>query len=90
VHGYLDPFIFVLWPTIRYCVGTSTVKHKSIGLCKADIVMSSSEGMHLSKGSRWRGERGNREGEVGSVSCQPGTRVDGNSRHGTKEGFPSK
>ncbi len=36
------------------------------------------------------GGRGNGVGEVGSVYCQPGSRVDRNSRHGTKEGFPIK
>ncbi len=33
------------------------------------------------------GERGNGEGEGGSVYSQPGTRVDGNSCHDTKEDF---
>ncbi len=62
--------------------------HTCIGLFEADIAMSSWEGMHLSKGNRWEGERG--MGEWGSVYSQLGTRVDGNSRHDTKEGFPSK
>jgi hypothetical protein len=41
-----------------------------------------------------RGTVGRGKGEWGcgggwSVYSQPGTRVDGNSRHDTKEGFPS-
>jgi hypothetical protein len=36
------------------------------------------------------GERGGRESEESSVYCRPGTRVDGNSRHSTRRGFPSK
>jgi hypothetical protein len=53
--------------------------------------------MHLNKGNRWDGkggplgwERGNGEGEGGSVYCQPGARVDRNSYHNTKKGSPSK
>jgi hypothetical protein len=33
------------------------------------------------------GERGGREGEGGSVYCQPGSGVDGNSHHSTRRGF---
>ncbi len=36
------------------------------------------------------GERGGGEVEEGSVYCQPGSRVDGNSRHSTRRGFPSR
>jgi hypothetical protein len=46
--------------------------------------------MHLSKGNCWKGteEWGSEEG--GSVYSQPGSRVDVNSRHDIKEGFPNK
>ncbi len=61
------------------------------GVCEANIAMSLWEGMHLSKGNRWEGERWMGEwGGGGSVYSQLGTRVDGNSRHDTKERFPSK
>jgi hypothetical protein len=46
--------------------------------------------MHLSKGTVGRGKRGDGRVEGGSVYSQPGSRVDVNSRHVTKEGFPSK
>ncbi len=39
-------------------------------------------------GNRWGREKGNGEERGGgSVYSQPGIRVDGNSRHDTKEGF---
>jgi hypothetical protein len=46
--------------------------------------------MHLRRGTvgRGKGEQGRKGG--GLVYSQPGTRVDGNSRHETKEGFSSK
>jgi hypothetical protein len=46
--------------------------------------------MHLNKGNRWKGKGGMGRVRGGSVYYQPGTRVDSNSRHDTKEGFPSK
>jgi hypothetical protein len=46
--------------------------------------------MLFNKGNRWKGERGMGGGEGGSVYSQPGSRVDRDSRHDTKEGFPSK
>jgi hypothetical protein len=47
--------------------------------------------MLFNKGNCWKGERGmGGGGEGGSVYSQPGSRVDRDLRHDTKEGFPSK
>jgi hypothetical protein len=42
----------------------------------------------IGEGKKGMGRKG--KGERGSVYSQPGIRVDGDSRHVTKEGFPSK
>jgi hypothetical protein len=45
--------------------------------------------MHLRKGTVGKGEKvKGRKG--GSVYSEPGISVDGDSRHNTEEGFPSK
>jgi hypothetical protein len=47
--------------------------------------------MHLRRGTAGKRERGmGRKGGGGLVYSKPGNRVDGNTRHNTKEGFPSK
>jgi hypothetical protein len=47
--------------------------------------------MHLNKANCWKGKGGmGGGGEGGSVYSQPGTRVDRDSRHDTKKGYPSK
>jgi hypothetical protein len=59
-----------------------------IGLCEADIAMSSKEDMYLKWGSVGEGEKGmGMKRGRGSVYSQPGIRVDRNSRHDTEEGF---
>jgi hypothetical protein len=45
----------------------------------------------IKQGEPLGGGKGNgRMGGGGLVYSQPGTRVDGNSRHDIKEGFPNK
>ncbi len=72
---------------------TTTSRGECIRLCEANIAISSQKDMYLKwetvgEGKRGRGGKG--RGKGGSVYSQPGIRVDGDSRHVTKEGFPSK
>jgi hypothetical protein len=64
--------------------------HKCIGLCEANIAMSSKEGMHLRRETVREREKGMGRKGGGSVFSQPGIRVDWDLRHNIEEGFPSK
>ncbi len=73
------------WGGIRN--GCGLVGRRScIGLCEADIAMSSYEGMHLRRGTVGEGER--EMGRKGGFSIQPTRYQSGQgSHHNTEEGF---